>query len=151
MINEIYNYMQLSDSLFCSGMPAAAQIPSLVEKNIEVVINLATAKSEGAMPNERKLVEAQSIKYYNIPVEWGKPTAEDLTEFFAVMEAHKDSNILVHCQANYRATAFITLYRILRLGWERENAFVDLNKIWNPEEYPIWEDFIESSLSHNEN
>jgi protein tyrosine phosphatase (PTP) superfamily phosphohydrolase (DUF442 family) len=150
MIREIYNYMQLNDSLFCSGMPAAAQIPSLAEKNIEVVINLATAKSEGAMPNERELVEAQNIKYYNIPVEWGKPTAQDLNEFFTVMEVHKDSNILVHCQANYRATAFITLYRILRLGWERENAFVDLNKIWNPEEYPIWEDFIESSLSHNE-
>jgi protein tyrosine phosphatase (PTP) superfamily phosphohydrolase (DUF442 family) len=150
MIHEIYNYMQLSDSLFCSGMPTAVQIPSLAEKNIEVVINLATAKSEGAMPNERELVEAQNIKYYNIPVEWGKPTAQDLNEFFAVMESHKDSNILVHCQANYRATAFITLYRILRLGWERENAFVDLNKIWNPEEYPIWEDFIESNLSHNE-
>lgn len=150
MIHEIYNYMQLSDSLFCSGMPAAAQIPSLVEKNIEVVINLATAKSEGAMPNERELVEAQSIRYYNIPVEWGKPTAQDLNEFFTVMEAHRDSNILVHCQANYRATAFITLYRILRLGWERENAFVDLNKIWDPEEYPIWEDFIESNLRNNE-
>jgi protein tyrosine phosphatase (PTP) superfamily phosphohydrolase (DUF442 family) len=150
MINEIYNYMQLNDSLFCSGMPTAQQIPTFSENGIQVVINLATSKSEGAVPNEKELVESQGIEYHNIPVEWAKPTTEDLNDFFQVMDAHKESKVFVHCQANYRATAFITLYRILRLGWERETAFVDLNKIWTPEEYPIWEDFIESNLSHND-
>jgi protein tyrosine phosphatase (PTP) superfamily phosphohydrolase (DUF442 family) len=150
MINEIYNYLQLNDSLFCSGMPTAQQIPSLSENGIQLVINLATSKSEGAIPNEKELVESQGIEYHNIPVDWGKPTREDLNNFINIMDAHKESKVFVHCQANYRATAFITLYRILRLGWERENAFVDLNKIWNPEEYPIWEDFIESNLSHND-
>jgi hypothetical protein len=66
------------------------------------------------------------------------------------MDSHKESKVFVHCQANYRATAFITLYRILRLGWDREEAFVDLNKIWNTEEHPIWEDFIERNLSQND-
>ena len=150
MINEIYNYLQLNESLFCSGMPTVQQIPSFSENGVQVVINLATSKSEGAVPNEKELVESQGIEYHNIPVDWAKPTMEDLNNFFNIMDAHKESKVFVHCQANYRATAFITLYRILRLGWDREEAFVDLNKIWTPEEYPIWEDFIERSLSQND-
>jgi protein tyrosine phosphatase (PTP) superfamily phosphohydrolase (DUF442 family) len=150
LINEIYNYMQLNEFLFCSGMPTVQQIPSFSENGVQVVINLATSKSEGAVPNEKELVESQGIEYHNIPVDWAKPTMENLNNFFNIMDAHKESKVFVHCQANYRATAFITLYRILRLGWDREEAFVDLNKIWTPEEYPIWEDFIERNLSQND-
>jgi hypothetical protein len=61
------------------------------------------------------------------------------------MDAHQNQKVHVHCQANYRATAFITLYRIQRLGWEREKAFQDLRRIWNPDEYPIWKKFIEEN------
>src|SRR5689334_9923196 len=120
MINEIYNYMQLNDSLACSGMPTAQQIPSFSENGIQLVINLATSKSEGAVPNEKELVESQGIEYHNIPVEWGKPTTEDLNQFMDIMDSHKESKILVHCQANYRASGFVALYRILRLGWDRD-------------------------------
>lgn len=146
MIEKIYNYLPLTDSLFSSGMPTAEQIPSLSEKQIDVVINLATSKSEGAVPNEKELIEAQGIKYYNIPVEWNNPTSENLNEFLNLMEAHKDSKVLVHCQANYRATCFVTLYRIIKLGWDQETAYADMNKIWNPDDYPIWESFIAMSL-----
>lgn len=89
---------------------------------------------------------AQGIEYHNISVEWGKPTTDDLNKFLDLMDAHKESNVLVHCQANYRASAFVALYHILHLGWDHEKAFTDMNKIWNPEEYPLWEDFIESHL-----
>jgi protein tyrosine phosphatase (PTP) superfamily phosphohydrolase (DUF442 family) len=146
MIEKLYNYLELTDSLFSSGMPAAEQIPSLSEKQIDIVINLATSKSEGAIPNEKELVEAQGIKYYNIPVEWNNPTSENLNEFLNIMDTHKDSKILVHCQANYRATCFVTLYRIIKLGWDQETAYVDMNKIWSPDDYPIWEAFIAKSL-----
>jgi protein tyrosine phosphatase (PTP) superfamily phosphohydrolase (DUF442 family) len=146
MIEKIYNYLPLTDSLFSSGMPTPGQIPALAEKNIEVVINLATSKSEGAIPNEKELVEAQGIQYYNIPVEWNNPTSEDLDAFLNIMETHQDSKVLVHCQANYRAMCFVTLYRIMKLGLDQETAYADMNKIWNPDDYPIWEAFIAKSL-----
>ncbi len=147
MMENIYNYLKLSESLFSSGMPAPEQIPSIAENGVRVVINLATSKSEGAMPNEKELVEAQNINYYNIPVDWNAPTAEDLNEFMNVMDRHKNEKILVHCQANYRATGFVTLYRILRLGWKREEAFEDLRKIWDPKDYPVWQKFIEENIT----
>jgi len=146
MLEEIYNHLQLTDSLHSSGMPTPKQILSLAENGIQVVINLATLHSEGWMPDEQERIKAQNISYYNIPVDWDNPTTDDLNKFMAVMDKHKSEKILVHCQANYRATGFIALYRVIFLGWSQENAFKDLYKIWNPVEYPIWQKFIERSL-----
>ena len=146
MMEDIYNYLKLGDSLFSSGMPTPEQIPSIAESGVQVVVNLATSKSEGWMENEKELVEAQNIAYYSIPVDWDNPTTDDLDKFMDIMEGHVHQKILVHCQANYRASGFIALYRYTRLGWAEENAFNDLLKIWNPAEFPIWEKFIKESL-----
>ena len=69
----------------------------------------------------------------------------------SAMDAHKENRVLVHCQANYRATGFVTLYRILRLGWDKETAFQDLRKVWNPEKFPIWQKFLDENLPNKSN
>ncbi len=145
-MKDIYNYLYLNEKLSSSGMPTTEQINSIADAGIQTVINLATSASEGALSNEKELVEARGMTYINIPVDWKNPTHEDLDQFLNAMDLHKDDKVLVHCQANYRATGFVALYRVLRLGWKREDAFQDLRKIWNPEEYPIWDMFIEENL-----
>ena len=147
MIEEIYNFLPLTEHLLSSGMPNARQMSEVAEAGVKVVINLALPTSERALPDEDKLVEALGMTYINIPVEWEHPTHQNLDDFMKAMDAHKESKILVHCQANYRATGFITLYRVLRLGWQPENAFQDLRRIWNPAEYPVWSKFIDDHLS----
>jgi protein tyrosine phosphatase (PTP) superfamily phosphohydrolase (DUF442 family) len=145
-MENIFNYLIINDNLFSSGMPTPEQIPSIVENGVKVVINLATPESEGWIPNEKELIEAQNITYYNILVDWDAPTKENLNEFVNIMDKHQHEKILVHCQSNYCATGFIALYRFNRLGWAEENAFKDLRKIWDPTEYPVWQEFIEKSL-----
>src|SRR5258708_21827023 len=144
---DIYNFLPLSAQLLTSGMPTPEQLKSVSEAGVEVVINLALPTSEGAVPNETQLVDSLGMSYVGIPVNWDHPTRESLVEFMDTMDAHRESRILVHCQANFRATAFVTLYRILRLGWTREQAFPDMNRIWNPKQHPIWDRFIEENLS----
>jgi len=61
----------------------------------------------------------------------------------------KDKKILVHCQANFRATAFVVLYRILRQDWNAEDAIAGMHKIWEAEYYPIWKMFIEENLQRS--
>ena len=73
-MENIYNFLKLNDNLFSSGMPTPEQIPSIAENGVQVVINLATSKSEGWIPNEKELMEEQNITYYNIPVDWDNPT-----------------------------------------------------------------------------
>ena len=147
MLKDIYNFLQLTDKLSSSGMPTKEQLADIANAGVQVVINLALPTSEKALPNESALVESLAMKYIGIPVEWDQPTSENLKEFIRAMDAHRDQRVHVHCQANYRAIAFITLYRIERLGWKQEEAFKDLRRIWNPDEYPIWRKFIEDNLS----
>jgi protein tyrosine phosphatase (PTP) superfamily phosphohydrolase (DUF442 family) len=48
------------------------------------------------------------MEYVHIGVDWNKPTREDVEQFFKVMDANQDKDILIHCAANYRASAFYT-------------------------------------------
>ena len=146
MIEDIYNYLKLTDSLSSSGMPKPEQLSALAENGFQFVINLATPKSQGAISNEKELVEGLGISYLNIPVEWNNPTRTNLDEFMNAMGQHKDNKVFVHCQANFRATGFITLYRILRLGWTKQDAYQDMNRIWSPEENPVWDQFFAENL-----
>ena len=146
-INEIYNYLYLAENLSSSGMPTAEQIDAMAKAGVRVVINLALPTSEGALPDEGALVESLGMKYIHIPVEWNNPMNQNLQDFFQAMDKYKHEKIFVHCQANFRATGFITLYRVLRLGWKKEEAFKDLYKIWDPEDYPTWKRFIEDQTT----
>ena len=148
-MKDIFNYLFLNEKLSSSGMPTSEQLRDIAAAGKQVVINLATEKSEGAILNEAELVTALGMKYIHIPVEWSNPTKKDLGDFFAAMEFHKDADVFVHCQANYRATAFISLYRIQRLGWKKEDAFAVMNKMWNPEDFPVWNKFIEENTEDN--
>ncbi len=145
-MNDIYNFLQLNENLSSSGMPTAEQMKEIANACANVVINLALRTSPKALADEDKVVESLGMKYIHIPVEWDHPTRQDLEEFFNAMDAHKNQKVHVHCQANYRATAFITLYRVLREGWKQEDAIPVMERIWNPEDFPVWQKFIEENL-----
>ena len=150
-MKEIYNYLYMTDKLSSSGMPKAEQMNAIAQAGVRAVVNLATENSQGALQDEKRLVESHGMEYIHIPVEWDRPTRQNLDDFMNAMDAHKDDHVLVHCQANFRATGFVALYRILRLGWKKEDAFQDLRKIWNPEKFPIWQKFIEENLGQETN
>ena len=145
-MKDIYNYWFYDDRLSSSGMPTAEQMKSVADAGVKVVINLALNTSQGALENEDTVVESLGMKYIHIPVEWSDPNRQNLEDFFNAMDTHKHQNVLVHCQANYRASSFIMLYRVLRLGWKKEEAIPVMEKMWNPEDFPVWQKFIEANL-----
>lgn len=149
-MKDIYNYQFLDEELSSSGMPTAEQMKEVAEAGVQVVINLALLTSQGALPEEDKVVESLGMKYIHIPVEWNNPTKQNLEDFFSAMDEHREEKVLVHCQANYRASSFVMLYRVLRLGWKQEEAIPVMEKMWNPEDFPVWEKFIEENLAEPE-
>ena len=145
-MKDIYNYQFLDEKLSSSGMPTAKQMQEAAKADVQVVINLALKTSPGALPNEDSLVDSLGMKYIHIPVEWNNPTKQNLDDFFTAMDEHKQEKVLVHCQANYRASSFIMLYRVLRLGWKEEDAIPIMERMWNPEDFPVWQKFIDDQL-----
>jgi protein tyrosine phosphatase (PTP) superfamily phosphohydrolase (DUF442 family) len=146
MFQEIYNFLPLSDSLFTAGMPTAGQLTDAAQQGVQIVINLAPHSVRDALPGEAELVDSLGMQYINIPVIWNTPTRDGLNRFMDVMDENKDKKTLVHCQANFRATAFVAMYRILQLGWKPEDAMAGMHQIWDAEDYPIWKMFIEDTL-----
>lgn len=150
MLEDILNFLPLSETLMCAGMPTREQMASVSKAGVKVVINLAPFDPAQDLANEAELVESLGMTYIHIPVDWEAPTWKNLEDFMQVMDENTSHKLMVHCRANYRATGFITLYRVLRLGWNEQNAFRDLRRIWNPAEYPVWQKFIRENLEKSE-
>lgn len=146
-LTTVTNFRRLSDHLITGGQPTEAHLAAVAAAGCQVVINLGRLDPAYALPDERGTVEALGLIYEHIPVVWTQPTAADLDAFFATLARHAGRPVFVHCAANYRASAFILLYRVLRLGWRLEDALPDMRAIWDPAEYPAWQAFIEAALT----
>jgi protein tyrosine phosphatase (PTP) superfamily phosphohydrolase (DUF442 family) len=149
MFEDIYNFLPLSETLFTGGMPKAEELTDAARKGVQVVINLAPHEVPNALTGEPELVGSLGMQYINIPVNWNTPTRDGLDRFMDAMDTNRGKKILVHCQANFRATAFVSMYRILRQGWKAEDAMQGMHKIWDEEDYPIWKMFIEETLKRS--
>lgn len=145
---EIVNYSHLTETLATGGQPTEAQLTEAAQDGVNVVINLALSTSDNALPDEAATVRGLGMEYIHIPVEWSAPQPADLERFLDAMDAHSQQKILVHCALNFRASAFTALWRVLRQGWDTEQAFAPQRAIWSLDEYPVWKDFVEKALAN---
>lgn len=144
-LNDIKNYLLLSPTLGTAGQPTAEQFEAVAQAGYAVVINLALSTSDNAIPSEAELVKSLGMTHFHIPVVWEAPTPMDLEIFFKVMERNSHLKTLVHCALNMRVSAFVYLYRVLRLGIDPSVAQIDLHRIWQPN--PTWQAFIDQALA----
>jgi uncharacterized protein (TIGR01244 family) len=141
-IEKIYNYRKVNDQFVTSGQPTEEQFQTIANEGFQAVINLATSSSENALANEAGLVREQGMEYYHIPVEWGQPQGKDFEAFDQILSQLDGRKTLIHCAANFRATAFYALYALKRLGWSEAQADDFRDSIWQGSNYPVWEEFI---------
>jgi protein tyrosine phosphatase (PTP) superfamily phosphohydrolase (DUF442 family) len=139
---EIYNYRKVSDQLITGGQPTEEQLKSVAEEGFTTVINLATLNPRYSLDDEAGLVQSLGLTYYHIPVEWDNPKESDFETFERLMKQLPDGNTLIHCAANFRVTAFYSLYALRNLGWSEAQAEVFRASIWHGSDYPVWEQFI---------
>ncbi len=144
MLEDITNYLQLTDTIATGGQPSEAEIKSIAQAGFEVVINLGLTGTDYALEDEAGLVERLGMRYIHIPVVWDSPARSDLDQFFEAMDATQDRKRFVHCALNMRVSVFMALYRILRLGWRYERAIEGVHEIWMPE--GVWQTFIQNSV-----
>lgn len=138
---DIYNYRQVSDRVITGGHPTEQQLRDAASEDFDAVINLAPVDHR-SVPDEDELVRSLGMAYTHIPVVWDSPTVADLEAFEQAMEDLTDARVLVHCAANFRVTAFYSLYARRHLGWTAAEAHAFRSSIWDGSDYPIWNAFI---------
>lgn len=138
----IYNYLKINDRLITSGQPTEEQLQAAAAEGFTAVINLVPSENQSALKNEGAIVQALGLKYQHIPVDWAAPQASDFAAFDAALQAMTAEKVLIHCAANFRVTAFYSLYALKHLGWTAEQAGAFRAVIWQDSNYPVWDEFI---------
>jgi uncharacterized protein (TIGR01244 family) len=139
----IYNYRKVDERVVTAGQPREEHLRAAAKEGFKHVINLAPTSSRNALPDEAGVVRSLGMEYHYIPVDWDKPTDADFEAFERAMSAAGDEKTLVHCAANFRATAFYSLYAMKHAGWSAERAREFRGSIWEGSDYPVWEAFIQ--------
>jgi protein tyrosine phosphatase (PTP) superfamily phosphohydrolase (DUF442 family) len=146
-VSEIINYLEYSDSLSSAGQPDAAQLRALKEAGFERIVFLAFSDHDDSLANEDRIVKELDMDYVHIPVDWDAPTKSDFYLFAGGMKQEPDKKTLVHCQVNFRASAFSFLYRVLYENVPMDQAKDDMNSVWVPN--ASWRNLIFTILEEN--
>jgi protein tyrosine phosphatase (PTP) superfamily phosphohydrolase (DUF442 family) len=137
---KISNFHFVSEKLASSGLLDLGDYKHINQYGFKHVINLIP----GDQAEERKTVESLGLSYEQIPVDWNEPTLQDFEDFVELMKKYGEDKIYIHCEANFRASTFVFLYRVTQLGVSQQTAKKDLMKIWHPSE--TWQGYIEKVL-----
>ena len=143
-MNTIYNFCQVSDLLACAGQPTEGQLLDIADGNYRVVINLGLSDGKYALTDEAASVNNLGLIYHHIPVVFDNPQIDELNSFISLMNAHSYQKTLVHCAANYRASAFTGLYLFAAdiLNEDEMQEFIE--EVWQPD--GIWQQFIDEAI-----
>ena len=148
-VAAIYNYREVDSTLATAGQPTEEQLCAAARAGFQVIINLALHDDPRySLKDEAASVTSLGMQYVHIPVDFKAPTELDLQKFFAAMDTSRGQKVLVHCAANKRVTAFLGLYRTLKLGWPAEKAFALMDSVWKPDR--IWTNFIAERIARKE-
>jgi protein tyrosine phosphatase (PTP) superfamily phosphohydrolase (DUF442 family) len=143
-MNTIYNFRQVSDLLACAGQPTESQLTDIANGDYRVVINLGLSDGKYALADEAASVSNLGLTYHHIPVVFDNPQIDELTAFISLMNEHSHQKTLVHCAANYRASAFTGLYLFAAdiLNEDEMQEFIE--EVWQPD--GIWQQFIDEAV-----
>ena len=146
-VDQAYNFKKVNDAVSTAGVLNADQLAQLGEEGYQAVINLLPNDSEYAVENEASIVSTQGIGYEYIPVDFSAPTANDFHLFAEKLAALSGKKVMLHCAANYRVSAFYSIYGVMHLGWTAAEARTFMASIWNLDDYPVWQAFVEDMLN----
>jgi protein tyrosine phosphatase (PTP) superfamily phosphohydrolase (DUF442 family) len=137
---DISNYREYSTTFASAGQPTAEQLKLVSDAGFERVVYIAFSTDGNAIANEDKIVKDLGMDYVHVPVVWNNPTADDFGAFASVMQTAPEQKTLLHCQVNFRASAFAFLYRVIFEDVPVAEAKADMNSVWQPNE--TWRDLI---------
>ena len=146
-VEDAYNFRRPTPQVHTSGVINENQLTNLKAEGYIAVINLLPKKNDNAIANEKKIVKEQGLSYHNIKVDWENPTAKDYAK--AITSSDPTQKVIVHCAANFRASAFFSLYAYKNLRWSEGHVTESINSVWAIADYPTWDTFIKNKMQES--
>ncbi|MEM8983255.1 MAG: protein tyrosine phosphatase family protein [Pseudomonadota bacterium] len=143
---DIINLAEYPEGFASAGQPLPEHYQAIANEGFQRVIYLAYAdQPETDIANDRA-AHAAGLDYVQIAVRWDSPRPSDFATFAAILNA-ADDKAFVHCQLNYRASAFSFLYRVIYQGVTVADAKPALDAVWRPND--TWLRFMRTTLDQH--
>ena len=145
-IEYIDSFRKNHEKLSTAGQPTELEFKLVADEGFEVVINIRPESEMLDLFDERSIVEELGLTYFQIPVTLDTLNKEILSKYFELMEQEKEKKIFLHCRKNVRVPIILTLYKIIKLDFGKDEALnwlrgeVDVN--------PMLEDFIDFHIQN---
>jgi len=121
---RIKNFGQMDDRFYRGAQPGKQDYKDLAALGIKTVIDLR----EDPEPYEKPLVEAQGMKYVNIPMMGKKyPTVEATDAFLKTINDPATGKFFVHCAGGrHRTGAMGAVYRVQFYDWDFDQVYQEM-------------------------
>jgi uncharacterized protein (TIGR01244 family) len=124
----IRNFLRVNEKFCTGGQPRLEHLAKLKAEGIKTIINLRQP-GEHRAEEEEAAAKQLGLRYYNIPVVFGDPKEEQVTEFLKLTDDAQNLPAFIHCTAAIRVGAFWMIRRALRDGWTIEAAEEEAKKV----------------------
>ncbi|MEO1037394.1 MAG: protein tyrosine phosphatase family protein [Pseudomonadota bacterium] len=142
-VQDLPNFVAYPEGFASAGQPNAAQYVEIAEAGYDRVIYLAYNDSPQIKGSNDRDAHAAGLDYIHVAVRFDEPRYTDFAAFAALMQM-SDQHTLVHCQVNYRASAFSFLYRVIYEDVAVADAKQAVDAVWQPNE--TWQAFMRATL-----
>ena len=120
-VSSIRNFIRVNDQFCTGGQPRVEHLEMLKKEGVKAIINLRQPSEHRAEEEAAKAREV-GLRYFNIPVAFGAPKEEQVTEFLQITDDVENRPAFIHCTAAKRVGAFWMIRRVLRDGFTIEAA-----------------------------
>ena len=103
--DAVPNYRVVEPGLAAAGQPTADALARLKKLGFKTVINLRPDSEAPIVAEERRIVEAQGLRYVSVPVTPGTFSAADVAAVRAVLGDAAAAPVLLHCASANRVGA----------------------------------------------
>lgn len=90
--------------LVAAGRPSPEAVAALKARGFRTVIDLRTP-TEAGFSEEKAAVEAQGLRYVNVPITGGAFSGKDVDAVKAALDQAQDGPVLLHCASSNRVGA----------------------------------------------
>ena len=127
-VQPIRNFLRVNEQFCTGGQPRLEHLEMLKKEAVKAIINLRQP-SEHRADEEEAMAKELGLRYFNIPVVYGDPKDEQVTEFLRITDDVENRPAFIHCAGAIRVGAFWMIRRVLRDGFTIEAAEKEAEKI----------------------
>jgi protein tyrosine phosphatase (PTP) superfamily phosphohydrolase (DUF442 family) len=127
--SDVPRVLCLDQSFATGGQPKDQAYTKAATAGFRSVLSLRTAAEGIDLARERREVEGNKMRYFNIPVNSSSPRPEQADEFLRITRDKANHPMLVTCATANRVGAFMMILRVVEQGWSVEEAGDEAAKI----------------------